>query len=75
MNVHWANLIPITGSLIEQPSPRTARGHEYVLKDGRKMYVKQMLGAKDNIHKLSERTIRRRLEEGVRDPKQLFAPK
>jgi hypothetical protein len=71
---HWANLIPDTGSLIETPeSNRGAAPRKYKLDGGQLLTVTQMKQSPANVNRLSERTIRRRLDNGVRSPKELFA--
>jgi hypothetical protein len=72
---HWANLIPDSGSLIEiHEEHRGRNGRKYKLTGGQLMTVTDMKRSPANVHKLSERTIRRRLDNGLRNPKELFSP-
>lgn len=74
MNRHWANLIPDTGSFI--PANDNIRGltaRRYKLTDGQLLTANQITRSDANVCKVSERTIRRRLDTGVRNPKYLYA--
>lgn len=75
---HWFNCVPDTGSLIVELVEGTGdpyhRNRQYKLTDGRIARAAELEQSPENIHHIPGSTLRRRLCDGVRDPRQLFAP-
>jgi len=75
---HWFNCVPDTGSLIvelvEGTDVPNQRNRQYKLTDGRIATSRELEHSPENVYHIPGSTLRRRLCDGVRDPRELFAP-